>query len=128
MTEKETTIAIALTELNDTLFRVRRIQSIIEETFNKVDGHMTTSEYHSLLYGPDGITDRLDRIANDIEMVSDLSEVVVLSLSGMECCYFNSVAKGHSIPFQIMKGCWEKIREGTHRMETNQTKARFHAG
>lgn len=76
MTEKETTIAIALTELNDTLFRVRRIQSIIEETFNKVDGHMTTSEYHSLLYGPDGITDRLDRIANDIEMVSDLSEVV----------------------------------------------------
>ena len=44
------------------------------------------------------------------------------------CCYFNSVAKGHSIPFQIMKGCREKIREGTHKMETNQTKARFHAG
>ena len=78
MTEKETTIAMALTELNDTLFKVRRIQSIIEETFNKVGGNMTTTDYLCLLYGPDGITGRLDRIANDLEMVSDLPEVVEL--------------------------------------------------
>ena len=78
MTEKETTIAIALTELNNTLFTVRRIQSIIEETFKKAGGHMTTTDYHCLLYGPEGITERLDRIANDLEMVSDLPEVVEL--------------------------------------------------
>ena len=78
MTEKETTIAIALTELNDTLFKVRRLQSIIEETFKKADGHMTTTDYPWLLYGPDGISERLDRIANDLEMVSDMPEVVEL--------------------------------------------------
>ena len=78
MTAKETTIAMALTELNDTLFKVRRIRSIIEENFMKVGVHMTTTDYLCLLYGPDGITGRLDRIANDLEMVSDLPEVVDL--------------------------------------------------
>lgn len=78
MTEKERNIAMALSEYEWTLMRLRGIQKDIDTALKEGDADPKKVDLVGLLFGNGGIVEKIDRMATDGDCVIAFSEVTEL--------------------------------------------------
>lgn len=78
MTEKERNIAMALSEYELTLMRLRGIQKMVDTAIKEGDADPKKINLVGLLLGNDGIVEKIDRMVTDGECMIALSEVIEL--------------------------------------------------
>lgn len=76
MTEKERSIALALSEYEWALMRLRGIQKDIENALKEGDTDPKKVDLAGLLFGNGGIVEKIDRIAMDAECALEFPEVI----------------------------------------------------
>jgi len=78
MTEKERNIAMTLSEYEWALMRLRGIQKMVDTAIKVGAADPKKVDLAGLLFGNDGIIDKIDRIAMDAERAMEFPEVIEL--------------------------------------------------
>lgn len=78
MTEKERSIALALSEYEWALMRLRGIQKDIDTALKEGDADPKKVDLAGLLLGNGGIVEKIDRVAMDAECAMESPEVIEL--------------------------------------------------
>lgn len=109
MTEKERTIAIALFELENLRFNAKRIQTVIDDCETATHGHMSDVDWRQMVYGDNGIVERVQRMMDEADAVLSVGEIhdlieaykqdIMLNTKGDEPKDYNIVKKSMPVEF-----------------------------